>query len=125
MEGPRFLELFDLPPPLQTRGNRDVTNVASQALALLNDPFVHDQAGVWAEKVVARKDDAVNARLTSMFLDALGRPPSSEELDRWHSLASRLAAQHQVAEPDLLVSQAVWKDIAHAFFNTKEFLYLR
>jgi hypothetical protein len=40
MEGPRFLELFDLPPPLQTRGNRDVTNVASQALALMNDPFV-------------------------------------------------------------------------------------
>ena len=125
MEGPRFLELFDLPPPLQTRGNRDVTNVASQALALLNDPFVHDQARVWAEKVVARKDDAVNARLTSMFLAALGRPPSSEELDRWHSLASRLAAQHQVAEPDLLVSQAVWKDMAHAFFNTKEFLYLK
>jgi hypothetical protein len=125
MEGPRFLELFDLPPPLQTRGNRDVTNVASQSLALLNDPFVLDQARVWADRLIAKKDDAVDARLTSMFLEALGRPPSTEELDRWRSLAARLAAQHQVAAPDLLASKIVWKDVAHTFFNTKEFLYLK
>jgi hypothetical protein len=125
MEGPRFLELFDLPPPLQTRGNRDGTNVASQSLALLNDPFVLDQARVWAERLVAKKDDAIDARLSSMFLDALGRPPSNEELDRWRSLATRLAEQHQVAAADVLASEAVWKDVAHTFFNTKEFLYLK
>src|SRR6202008_4527931 len=44
MQGPPFLELFDFPSPLQTRGNRDVTNVPPQALAMLNDPFVLDQA---------------------------------------------------------------------------------
>jgi len=125
MEGPRFLELFDLPPPLQTRGNRDITNVPSQSLALLNDPFVLDQARVWAERLVARKDDAVDARLNSMFLRAFGRPPSSEELDRWRSLAVRLAAQHRVETPDLMASVTVWQDIAHTFFNTKEFLYLK
>ena len=106
MEGPRFLELFDLPPPLQTRGNRDVTNVASQSLALLNDPFVLDQARVWAGGIGAIKDDAIAARWTSLFLEALGRPPSNEELDRWRSLAARLAAQHQVAAPDLLASRS-------------------
>ena len=125
MEGPRFLELFDLPPPLQTRGNRDVTNVASQSLALLNDPFVLDQARVWAERLVAKKDDAIDARLSSMFLDALGRPPSHDELGRWRSLAARLATQHQVPAADLLSSEVVWKDVAHTFFNTKEFLYLK
>ena len=125
MEGPRFLELFDLPPPLQTRGNRDVTNVASQSLALLNDPFVLDQARFWSERLIARKDDAVDSRLNSMFLEALGRPPSNEDLARWRSLAARLAAQHQVAAQDVLASKAVWKDIAHTFFNTKEFLYLK
>ncbi|HUQ94056.1 MAG TPA: PSD1 and planctomycete cytochrome C domain-containing protein [Bryobacteraceae bacterium] len=125
MEGPRFLELFDLPPPLQTRGNRDVTNVASQSLALLNDPFVLDQARAWADRLVARKDDAVDARLNAMFLEALGRPPSNQDLERWRSLAARLGAQYQVAAADLLASKAVWKDIAHTLFNTKEFLYLR
>jgi hypothetical protein len=125
MEGPRFLELFDLPPPLQTRGNRDVTNVPSQSLALLNDPFVIDQALVWAERLIVRKDDTVDARLTSMFLRAFSRPPSGEELARWRSLAGGLATQRQVAGPDLLASLPVWQDVAHTFFNTKEFLYLK
>jgi hypothetical protein len=125
MEGPRFLELFDLPAPLQTRGNRDVTNVASQSLALLNDPFVLDQARFWAERLVARKDDAVDARLTSMFLRAFARPPSSEELKRWRALTAGLAAEHKVADTDLLASVTVWKDVAHTVFNTKEFLYLK
>lgn len=125
MEGPRFLELFDLPPPLQTRGNRDVTNVASQSLALLNDPFVLDQARVWADRLVARKDDTVDARLSAMFVDALGRSPSNEEIARWRSLSARLAAEHHVAATDLLGSKTVWKDVAHSFFNTKEFLYIK
>ena len=125
MEGPRFLELFDLPAPLQTRGNRDITNVPSQSLALLNDPFVLDQARVWAEHLVAKKDDAVDARLTSMFLRAFARPPSGEELERWRALTVGLAAQHQVDRTTLLSSVPVWKDVAHTFFNTKEFLYLK
>lgn len=125
MEGPRFLELFDLPAPLQTRGNRDVTNVPSQSLALLNEPFVIGQARFWAEQLVATKDDALDARLSAMFLRAFARPPSAEELKRWHALAAGLAAQHHVAEPDLLASVEVWKDIAHTIFNTKEFLYLK
>ncbi len=125
MEGPRFLELFDLPPPLQTRGTRDVTNVASQALALMNDPFVIDQARVWAERVVARKDDAVDARLQAMFVAALGRPASDAELARWRGLAARLAVQHIVGSAELLGSVKVWQDVAHTFFNTKEFLYLK
>jgi len=125
MEGPRFLELFDLPAPLQTRGNRDVTNVPSQSLALLNDPFVIEQAKFWAEKLIAKKDDAVDARLSAMFLRAFARPPSSEELARWRGLTTGLAAQHNVAGADLLASLPVWKDVAHTFFNTKEFLYLK
>ena len=96
MEGPRFLETFDFPPPLQTRGNRDVTNVPSQSLALLNDPFVLGQARSWAEKLVAHGDDAVDARLSRMFQAALGRPASAEELNRLRSLAESLARQHSI-----------------------------
>jgi hypothetical protein len=80
---------------------------------------------VWAERLVSRKDDAIHARLTSMFLDALGRPPSAEELNRWRSLAGRLASEQNIPAPELLASKAVWKDVAHTFFNTKEFLYLK
>ena len=52
-EGSRFLETFDFPNPTVARGNRDTTNVPTQALALLNDPFVLEQAGVWADRLIA------------------------------------------------------------------------
>jgi cytochrome c553 len=123
MEGPRFLEIFDFPSPLQTRGNRDVTNVPPQALAILNDPFVLDQARVWARALTAQKDDAVEARVGRMFLAGLGRPATAAELGAWRELVGEMGQRHGAA--DLLGSEAVWTDVAHTLFNLKEFLYLR
>jgi hypothetical protein len=123
MEGPRFLEIFDFPSPLQTRGNRDVTNVPPQALAMLNDPFVLDQARVWARALTAQKDDAVEARVGRMFLAGLGRPATAAELGAWRELVGEMGQRHGAA--DLLGSEAVWTDVAHTLFNLKEFLYLR
>ena len=125
MEGPRFLETFDFPPPLQTRGARDVTNVPSQSLALLNDPFVIGQSRSWAERLVAQSDDAVEARLSRMFVAALGRTASPEELHRMRLLVESLAQRHSLKTSAVLSSVEVWKDIAHTFFNMKEFVYLR
>ena len=123
MEGPRFLEIFDFPNPLQGRGKRDVTNVPPQALAMLNDPFVLNQAETWARRLVARRDDTLDARLAAMFQEALGRLASQEELTNWKQLTSDFAARHGTGE--LLMSEKVWTDLAHTFFNLKEFLYLR
>jgi hypothetical protein len=123
MEGPRFLEIFDFPSPLQTRGNRDVTNVPPQALAMLNDPFVVEQAAVWARALTAQRDDAVEARIGRMFLRGLGRPATEAELGAWRGLAREFAERHGAA--DVLGSERVWADVAHTLFNLKEFLYLR
>lgn len=123
MEGPRFLEIFDFPNPLQSRGHRDVTNVPLQALALLNDPFVIDQAKVWAKRLVAHPDDAIDARLARMFLEALGRPATSDELADWRQLTLDFSSRHETTDP--LKSESVWADVAHTLFNLKEFLYLR
>ena len=49
MEGPKFLEAFNFPGGKVTQGRRHTTNVPAQALALMNDPFVVDQAGRWAD----------------------------------------------------------------------------
>ncbi len=125
MEGPRFLEIFDFPLPMQTRGNRDITNVPAQALALLNDPFVLDQARFWAERVIKRREDIVDTRMASMFEAAAGHPPSAAELHRWRQLLADIAQQHKVNGSDLLRSLPVWKDIAHSLFCMKEFLYVR
>jgi hypothetical protein len=124
-EGSRFLETFDFPNPTVARGNRDITNVPSQALALLNDPFVIDQAGVWADHLVQSDALTVEARIDSMFRTALGRLPSEAERVRFAGLANQLSSLHK-AEPDqILKNREVWKDMAHAIFNLKEFIYLQ
>ncbi|MFZ9856345.1 MAG: PSD1 and planctomycete cytochrome C domain-containing protein, partial [Limisphaerales bacterium] len=43
---------FDTPTPFSTVGRRNVTNVPAQALALMNDPFFHEQAELWARRLL-------------------------------------------------------------------------
>jgi hypothetical protein len=124
MEGPKFLEIFDYPPPLATRGERDVTNVPAQALALLNDPFVTAQAEEWAAQLI-RGGGTIEQKVTEMFRGALGRDPSAAELERFRGLALEVARLGAAPQSDLLTSRAVWKDVAHAVFNLKEFVYVQ
>jgi len=121
MEAPKFLGAFNFPGGKVTQGRRDVTNVPAQALALLNDPFVLEQADVWARRLVARKGDTIAGRVQLMFQTALGRPPRSEECQRFERAAAQIAELQGVAAEKLLASQLVWKDLAHAMFNLKEF----
>ena len=125
MEGPRFLELFDFPIPSVVRGQRDVTNVPSQALALLNDPFVTGQAARWADQLLGAGNPSVESRIDTMFRSALGRPAEVHEQERFVSLAGELASLREIPEERILQSRIVWQDVAHCIFNLKEFIYLR
>jgi hypothetical protein len=124
MEAPKFLGVFDFPGGKVAQGRRDVTNVPAQALALLNDPFVLQQADVWAQRLVARSNDSVAARIDALFTTALSRPPTDEERQRFEQAVAQLAELHQVPASDVLNHQALWKDLAHAVFNLKEFIYI-
>ncbi|MDG1892940.1 MAG: DUF1553 domain-containing protein [Verrucomicrobiota bacterium] len=124
MEGPQFLELFDLPDRMVTRGRRDRTNVPAQALAMLNDPFIIDQAYYWAEQLVASKHDSVDTRIRNMFQSAVGRLPNEREQKRFAKLIRSLA-KNASDDAALLEDKSIWKDAAHAIFNMKELVYIR
>ncbi len=124
-EGPRFLEIFDFPAPMVPRGNRDNTNVPPQALALMNDPFVLDQAGYWADQLVKGDSTSVQTRIDQMFRVALGRPPREPERERYSAMLADLVKQYKVPADKVLSDGRVWKDVAHSFFLLKEFVYLR
>ncbi len=125
MEGPRFLELFDLPDQTATRGRRDRTNVPAQALALLNDPFVIDQARVWGEALAERGDETVVIRIDHIFLQALGRFPNTRERERMLGFVDRLAQLYGVKPADIPSNAEIWQDTAHAMLNMKELIYIR
>ena len=131
MEPPKFLSTFNQPNPKIPTGARDVTNVPGQALALLNDPFAVGQAEFWARQLIATSHESPEQRLGVMFQRAFGRDPDEQERTRWISAVHDIAGLYQdipekTSPPGgLMDSLDVWKDMAHAMFNAKEFLYVQ
>jgi hypothetical protein len=125
MEPPRLLALFNQPEPKIPTGQRDVTNTPAQSLALLNDPFVEQQAEHWAKRMIEFGHRTPEDRISNMFESALGRSATGVELARWSVMVDDLAALHKVPPETLMGSVSVWKDIAHAVYNLKEFIYTR
>ena len=124
MESPKFLSAFNFPGGKVTQGRRDVTNVPAQALALLNDPFVVQQAEVWAQKLVAHPNDTIASRTDRMIQTAVNRTSTTEEIARFDSAIRQLAELYQVPNGQIMQSMAIWKDVAHAIFNLNEFIYI-
>ena len=119
-----FLEVFDLPKPATTRGQRDTTNVPAQSLALLNSPFVIGQAAEWGRRLAEGEAGSVEGRVRHMFVKALARPPDDSELARVTDYLDATAAARSVDRSLLLYDAAVWQDVAHSLFNLKEFIFV-
>jgi hypothetical protein len=60
----------------------------------------------------------------SMFQNALGRPASTTEAERFTAAVHSFARMHSVADGDVMSNRLVWKDAAHAIFNFKEFIFI-
>jgi hypothetical protein len=114
-----FLLAFDTPIPFSTVGRRTVSNVPAQALILLNDPFVHQQAQAWAKRVLAAPGTTAE-RVRGMYLAAFGRPPTETESAACQEFLQQQATLHR-STPDELPA---WTDLAHTLINVKEFIYL-
>ncbi len=119
-----FLEVFDLPKPATTRGQRDTTNVPAQSLALLNSPFVIGQAAEWGRRLAEGEATSVDGRVAHMFVKALARPPTEAERARVEDYLTTVAADRGVDRTLLLYDAAVWQDVAHSLFNLKEFIFI-
>ncbi len=110
---------FDTPIPFMTMGRRNVSNVPAQALILMNDPFVVEQAKLWAKRLPDDADEP--PRVRQMYLAAFSRPPTPAELTDAHTF---LAEQRSLYGAGLLADEQSWADFAHVLFNVKEFIYL-
>ena len=101
---------FDTPSPFSSVGRRTVSNVPAQALILMNDPFVHQQADRWGRRVAAEPGSR-DQKIERMYQTAFARPPRPEELAKARAYVER-------------TGDAGWADLAHVLFNVKEFIYL-
>ncbi len=114
-----LLLAFDTPIPFSTVGRRSVSNVPAQALILLNDPFVHQQAEVWGRRVLSRPGTP-GQRVEGMYVSAFGRPPTEGERAACVAFLEGQAKRYGVKAEDA----KVWADLAHTLFNVKEFIFV-
>ena len=110
-----YLLAFDHPVPTTTVGARSVSNVPSQGLTLLNDPFVRGQAERWGASLAADARPA-GARVADAFLRAYGREGTADEVAG--AIAFVRAADGGESAAD------AWADLAHGIFLSTEFRYL-
>jgi hypothetical protein len=104
---------FDMPIPFQCVGKRNVSNVPAQSLVLMNDPFVVEQAALLSKNLPSAASP--EQRIRTLYLKSLGRQPIASEL------ADALSF---VVESSSDSPEAVWADLCHVLFNTKEFIHL-
>jgi cytochrome c553 len=115
---------FDQPIPFSSMGRRSVSNVPAQALTLMNDPFVLEQAKTWAARVLADKDLTPEQRITRMYLSAYGRSPADGELGDAMAFLQKQGEEMGLPPDRRLGDARVWADLAHAMMNAKEFIFL-
>ena len=125
-ELPAFLTVFDFADPDVVTGRRSVTNVPAQALFLLNDPFVQQQAEATAARLLeqlpqpegdAEKASATKAkRIESAYQLILCRAATDYELSRAAAFIDAVSAEQSPEE--------AWRQFVQAMFASTEFRML-
>ena len=109
-----LFEVFDMANPNMVTGHRNTSTLPTQALFLMNSPWVMEQASSMA-KLVCQKCDNENDRLELVFLRLLGRPPSNSE--------KKLAMEYLESLRDQ-DEKSRWQYVIHATIGCLDFRYI-
>ncbi len=120
-----FMTVFDFGDTNLSCGQRDVTIVAPQALALLNDEFSHGRSAALAERVKKSAGEDRHAQIQAAWSYAFGRNPEAAEMAvaRKHMDVQRdrfAAVPASGADPEMLALAS----LCHVLLNANEFLYV-
>ena len=117
-----LLESFDYTTTTVPVGTRSVTTVAPQALMLLNDGFVQQQASRFAERLRREAGENETAQVQRAFALTVQRSPSKKELA---TALRMLAEQRQLAGADAKESGRIaLRNFCVAMLNLNEVIYL-
>jgi hypothetical protein len=119
-----YLALFDGPDANTTTGRRATSTVPLQALYLMNDPFVREQAEGFARRLISCAGDC-RQRVDLAYRCAFGRPARPDEQEKGVSYcedyARHLAEAGVKGEQQELES---WTSYARVLYCSNEFVYL-
>ena len=107
-------ETFDVANPNVVSGRRSETILPTQALYLMNSPFVNAEAGRAGERIIrSGATDAERVRL--VYRLALGREPSAVEAD----VVMKFIEESKTGE-----KSGAWSALVHSLFGSVDFRHL-
>jgi hypothetical protein len=109
-----MLELFDAPTTTDSCAARLESTVPTQALVLMNDEFVEEQAHYLARRA---SSSTLEETIQRLFRFSLGHEPTEARLQQSLDFV-------RVREAASSRDQAL-TDLAHVLFNSSEFIYIR
>ncbi len=119
-----YLALFDGPDPNVSTAKRTSATVPPQALFLMNNPFVAEQAAAFADRMRASSEKARD-RIAWAYLSAYGRPVKSDECDRALAYLDAFAAESASAGATREEAQReAWASYARVLLTSNEFVYV-
>ncbi len=113
---PDLFSVFDFPDPNQSIGRRNVSTLSTQALFLMNSPFIRERAQAAASRLIAEMDDS-GQRIELLYQRGLGRPPTFAERDQIvrFLISDVLAAREELDS---------WTDVCQAIMCSVDFRYV-
>jgi len=112
-----ILSVFDFPHPNDILGARPKTTVATQALFLLNAPFVKQQAAALAGRLSKHEPEDERARIDRLYLLTTSRPAASDEIE------TALSFLNQCTDDLMGNRSAAWTQLCHAMLGSNGFLF--
>ena len=120
---PDVFALFDGADPNGVTAVRNDTTVASQALFLLNHPFVREQSLHFAQRLLADTKATDEQRIHAAFRYALGHTATPAELAATTKFLAEYQKRDTARKPEE-ARLAAWQSFCQTLFCRNEFLYL-
>ena len=99
---------------------RPRTNVAPQALFMMNSSFVIARSQGFAKRLLDDDKLTDTARIEQAYLIALTRRPDPTEIDNALSYLANM--EKKIATPE--AHRTAWQSLCHVLLSSNEFLYL-
>jgi hypothetical protein len=119
-----FLAVFDGADTNAATGDRALSTTPLQALFMMNDPFVHEQARGFAARIIAEAVETP-ARVTLASRLAFGIDPAPDEiaLAATHLDSARRAAARGGAKPED-IEKLAWESYCRVVLGSNQFIYV-
>lgn len=118
-----YYAVFDGPDPAASTPVRTRSTTPLQALYLLNDAFIHEQAQRFADRI-RKASECDQARVNWAFEMALGRPADEEEVRLGLGLVGGVREIQSEQESGESKETEAWTALARALFRLNEFVYV-